>query len=144
MCECARDCLKDAIEQAVPGNRLGDVGYAVQSKAEKNGYGVVRDYVGHGVGHSMHEDPNVPNYGKKGRGVLLQVGMMIAIEPMLTLGLAQTHVRRNGWTVVTDDGLPAAHYENTIGITKDGPVILTQDSFGPWCRMQGGKVGSEE
>ena len=104
----------------------------------------MRDYVGHGVGHSMHEDPNVPNYGKKGRGVLLQVGMMIAIEPMLTLGLAQTHVRRNGWTVVTDDGLPAAHYENTIGITKDGPVILTQDSFGPWCRMQGGKVGSEE
>lgn len=144
LCECARDCLKDAIEQAVPGNRLGDVGYAVQSKAEKNGYGVVRDYVGHGVGHSMHEDPNVPNYGKKGRGVLLQVGMLIAIEPMLTLGLAQTHVRRNGWTVVTDDGLPAAHYENTIGITKDGPVILTQDSFGPWCRMQGGKVGSEE
>lgn len=138
LCECTRDCLKAAIAAAVPGNRMGDVGNAVQTLAENNGYGVVRDYTGHGVGHAMHEDPNVPNYGKKGRGVLLQVGMMIAIEPMLTLGTNATHVRENGWTVVTDDGLPAAHFENTIGITKDGPVILTQDEKGAWCSMQGG------
>ncbi len=139
LCECTRDCLKAAIEQAVPGNHLGDIGYAVQSLAESNGYGVVREYVGHGVGHDMHEDPNVPNYGRKGRGVKLQAGMIIAIEPMITLGTPRNHVLKNGWTVVTDDGLQAAHYENTIGITKDGPVILTQDEEGPWCKMQGGE-----
>ena len=143
LCECARDCLKAGIEQAVPGNRLGDVGFAVQSLAEKNGYGVVREYVGHGVGHKMHEDPNVPNYGKRGRGVKLQVGMVIAIEPMITLGGRANHVLANGWTVVTNDGTPAAHYENTIGITKDGPVVLTQDGRGPWCAMQGGSGASE-
>ncbi|SEH51601.1 MULTISPECIES: type I methionyl aminopeptidase [Atopobiaceae] len=139
LCECTRDCLKAGIEQAVPGNTLGDVGYAIQSLAEGNGYGVVREYVGHGVGHSMHEDPNVPNYGKRGRGVRLQVGMVIAIEPMITLGSYRNRVLDNGWTVVTKDGLPAAHYENTIGITEDGPVVLTQDDHGPWCSMQGGE-----
>jgi methionyl aminopeptidase len=136
--ECTRDSLKAAIEQAVPGNRLGDVGFAVQSLAEENGYGVVREYVGHGVGHEMHEDPNVPNYGKRGRGVRLQAGMVIAIEPMITLGTYSNHVLPNGWTVVTDDGLPAAHFENTVAITDDGPVILTQDEDGPWCQLQGG------
>ena len=100
---------------------------------------VVREYVGHGVGHTMHEDPNVPNYGKKGRGVKLQVGMVIAIEPMITLGVRENHTLGNGWTVVTDDGKVAAHYENTVAITKDGPVILTQDDNGPWCSMQGGE-----
>ena len=139
LCECTRDCLKAAIEQAVPGNRLGDVGFAVQSLAESNGYGVVREYVGHGVGHEMHEDPNVPNYGKRGRGVRLQAGMVIAIEPMITMGTYSNHVLPNGWTVVTDDGLPAAHYENTVAITDDGPVILTQDEDGPWCQIQGGE-----
>lgn len=139
LCECTRDCLKAGIEQAVPGNRIGDIGFAVQNLAERNGYGVVREYVGHGVGHDMHEDPNVPNYGKKGRGVKLQVGMMIAIEPMICLGSPKNHTLGNGWTVVTNDGLPAAHYENTIGITADGPVVLTQDDQGPWCEMQGGK-----
>lgn len=139
LCEVTRDCLKAAIEQAVPGNHLGDVGFAVQDLAESNGYGVIRDYVGHGVGHQMHEDPNVPNYGKKGRGVKLQVGMVIAIEPMIAMGTYQTRVWPNGWTVQTTDGLPAAHYENTIGITKDGPMILTQDDEGPWCQMQGGE-----
>ena len=138
LCEVTRDCLKAGIAQAVPGNRLGDIGHAVQSLAERHGYGVVREYVGHGVGHVMHEDPNVPNYGKKGRGVKLQVGMIIAIEPMITLGTYANHVLSNGWTVVTDDGLPAAHYENTIAITADGPVILTADEDGPWCAMQGG------
>lgn len=139
LCEVTRDCLRCGIEQAVPGNHLGDIGHAVQQLAESNGYGVVREYVGHGVGHTMHEDPNVPNYGKKGRGVKLQVGMVIAIEPMITLGVRENHTLGNGWTVVTDDGKAAAHYENTVAITKDGPVVLTQDDSGPWCSMQGGE-----
>ena len=81
----------------------------------------------------------MPNYGRRGRGVKLQAGMVIAIEPMITLGTRNNHVLANGWTVVTNDGMPAAHYENTIGITKDGPIILTQDELGPWCNMQGGE-----
>ena len=139
LCECTRDCLKAAIEQAVPGNRLGDIGAAVQELAESNGYGVIRDYVGHGVGHVMHEDPDVRNYGKRGRGVKLQAGMVIAIEPMIAMGTYECSVLPNGWTVVTDDMLPAAHYENTVAITEDGPVILTCDEEGPWCEMQGGQ-----
>ena len=138
LCEVTRDCLKAGIEQAVPGNHVGDIGAAVQALAESHGYGVVRDYVGHGVGRVMHEDPSVPNYGKRGRGVRLQAGMVIAIEPMITLGTYRTEVLANRWTVVTEDRLPAAHYENTIAITKDGPVILTQDDEGPWCPMEGG------
>lgn len=139
LCECTRDCLVAGIEQAVPGNHLGDIGFAVQRLAEKNGYGVVREYVGHGVGRVMHEDPNVPNYGKKGRGVKLQVGMTLAIEPMITMGTYKNHTLANGWTVVTNDGLPSAHYENSVAITKDGPVILTEDEEGPWCSMRGGE-----
>ena len=130
--------VEAAIEQAVPGNHLGDIGAAVQELAESNGYGVVRDYVGHGVGSVMHEEPEVRNYGKRGRGVKLQAGMVIAIEPMICLGTYKCHTLANGWTVVTDDGQPAAHYENTVAITNDGPVILTQDVQGPWCAMQGG------
>jgi len=87
----------------------------------------------------MHEEPSVPNYGKKGRGVRLQAGMVIAIEPMITLGTYETSKWSNGWTVATADGRAAAHYENTIAITEDGPVILTQDDEGPWCSMQGGE-----
>ena len=86
----------------------------------------------------MHEEPNVPNYGKRGRGVKLQAGMVIAIEPMITLGKRYVKTLSNGWTVVTNDGLPAAHYENTIAITNDGPVVLTQDDQGSWCNLQGG------
>lgn len=138
LCEITRDCLHAAIEQAYPGNRLGDIGHAVQALAEKHGYGVVRDYVGHGVGHVMHEDPNVPNYGKKGRGVRLQEGMVIAIEPMITMGDYASHTLKDGWGVVTDDGSLAAHVENTLAITKDGPVILTKDEFGADCPMLGG------
>lgn len=140
LCEVTRDCLKAGIEQAVPGNRLGDVGHAIQSLAESHGYGVLREYVGHGVGRVMHEDPNVPNYGKKGRGVRLEEGMVIAIEPMITLGTHHVSVGADGWIVTTDDHLPAAHYENTIAITADGPVILTADAQGPWCSMQGGAM----
>lgn len=138
LCEVTRDCLKAGIEAAVPGNRIGDIGHAVQSLAEANGYSVVRDYVGHGVGHAMHEEPNVANYGKKGRGVRLQAGMVIAIEPMICLGGYESHVMPNRWTVETNDGGTAAHYENTIAITEEGPVILTQDQDGPWCAMEGG------
>ncbi len=140
LCEVTRDCLKAGIAQALPGNHLGDIGAAVQELAEKHGFGVVRDYVGHGVGRVMHEDPNVPNYGKRGRGVRLQAGMVIAIEPMITLGNQANKVLSNGWTVVTRDGSPAAHYENTVAITDDGPVILTSDDRGPWCEMQGGTL----
>ena len=143
LCEVTRDCLKAGIEQAVPGNHLGDVGHAIQSLAEEHGYGVVREYVGHGVGHVMHEDPNVPNYGRRGRGVKLQAGMVIAIEPMVTLGAYDNHTLANGWTVVTDNDMPAAHFENTIAITEDGPQILTADELGPWCEMQGGP-GTED
>ena len=138
LCEVTRDCLMAGIEQAVPGNRIGDIGFAVQSLAEENGYGVIRQYVGHGVGHAMHEDPNVPNYGKKGRGVKLQAGMVIAIEPMITMGTHHVSTAPDGWLVTTNDHLPAAHYENTIAITNDGPVILTSDAQGPWCSMAGG------
>lgn len=140
LCEVTRDSLMAGIEAAVPGNHLGDIGAAVQDLAERNGYGVIREYVGHGVGRDMHEEPNVPNYGKHGRGVKLQPGMVIAIEPMITLGKRFVKTLPNGWTVVTRDGLPAAHYENTIAITEDGPVILTADSEGPWCSMQGGQL----
>lgn len=139
LCEVTRDCLKAAIRQAVPGNRLGDVGDAVQRLAEKHGFGVVRDYTGHGVGYDMHEEPNVPNYGKRGRGVRLQSGMVIAIEPMITLGNQANDVAGNGWTVSTLDGSLAAHYENTVAITDDGPVVLTADEAGPWCESQGGR-----
>lgn len=138
LCEITRDCLMAGIEQAVPGNHLGDIGYAVQHLAETHGYGVVREYVGHGVGHKMHEDPNVPNYGRPGCGIKLQVGMVIAIEPMITLGSYDTRTWSNGWTVQTADGLAAAHYENTVAITADGPLILTADELGPWCSMHGG------
>ena len=133
--------VNEEIVHGIPSERVlvdGDIGFAVQSLAESHGYGVVREYVGHGVGHVMHEDPNVPNFGKRGRGVRLQAGMVIAIEPMITLGTHKNHTLANGWTVVTNDGSPAAHYENTVAITKDGPVILTQDAEGPWCPFQGG------
>ena len=125
--EVTRDCLALGIEQAVPGNHLGDIGHAIQEHAEKHGYGVIREYVGHGIGRNMHEEPNVPNYGRKGHGVKLEVGMCIAIEPMITAGARYVHTLRNGWTVVTDDGSMAAHFENTIAITADGPVITTAE-----------------
>jgi methionyl aminopeptidase len=141
LCEVTLDCLKAGIEAAVPGNRLGDVGHAIQTLAEDNGYGVVREYTGHGVGHKMHEDPAVPNYGRPGRGVKLYAGMVIAIEPMITLGSYDCRTCSNGWTVQTVDGSAAAHYENTIAITDDGPVILTADELGPWCELEGGHAG---
>lgn len=138
LCEVTRDCLAAAINEALPNNHLGDIGNAVQSLAERHGFGVLRDYVGHGVGKTMHEEPQVPNYGQKGRGIKLQVGMVIAIEPMIVKGSNKVKVMPNKWTVVTRDGSLAAHYENTVAITSDGPYILTEDALGPWCALQGG------
>lgn len=127
LCTVTREAMWAGILAACPGNTLGDVGFAVQDYAESRGFGVVRDYVGHGVGHVMHEKPDVPNYGKKGRGVKLKPGMVIAIEPMITAGSYRVRVEKDGWGVVTVDGKPAAHFENTIAITDKGPLVLTEE-----------------
>lgn len=117
--------LYAGIDAALAGNRLGDIGSAVQAVAEAAGYGVIRDYVGHGIGAAMHEDPSVPNYGRPGTGAKLLPGMVIAIEPMINLGGYQVRSLDDGWTVVTLDGLVSAHFEHTVAITEGGPVILT-------------------
>jgi methionyl aminopeptidase len=119
------ESLRRAIAQCCVGNRLGDIGHAVQSYVEPLGYGVVRDYCGHGVGRQMHEEPQVPNYGPPGRGRRLQAGLCIAIEPMVTLGTYETETLDDGWTVVTADRRPSAHFEHSVAITNDGPLILT-------------------
>ena len=120
------------VASAVPGKRIGDIGHAIQSFVEPHGYGVVREYVGHGIGRLMHEAPSVPNYGKAGKGQLLKEGMVLAIEPMVTLGSYKTKVLKDGWTVVTVDGSLAAHFEHTIAVTPKGAEVLTAlDSPGP-------------
>ena len=113
------------IEQAIAGHRLGDIGYAVQTHCEKLGYGVVREFVGHGIGHEMHEDPQVPNYGKQGTGKQLKNGLCIAIEPMITLGSHELLMLPDHWGVVTRDGSPAAHFEHTIAIHHGKADILS-------------------
>ena len=123
--EATRESLRLAIEQATVGARVGDISAAVQRYAEPRGYGVVRQYVGHGIGRAMHEPPEVPNYGEPGRGPLLREGMALAIEPMLNIGTWQAVQEEDGWTVVTADGSLSAHFEDTIAITKDGPEVLT-------------------
>jgi methionyl aminopeptidase len=120
-----QECLMLGIAQMQPGNHLGDIGHAVQRHAESNGYGVVRALVGHGVGRKMHEDPQVPNYGDPGTGPLLRKGLVLAIEPMITEGTWEVETLEDGWTVVTEDGKLAAHFEHTIAITDQGPKILT-------------------
>lgn len=123
--EVTRECFFKAFDHLRPGMPLGDIGYYVQSHAEANGYGVVRALVGHGIGTEMHEDPSVPNYGRKGTGIRLRSGMCIAIEPMINMGSWQVKFLNDGWGVVTADGKPSAHYENTVVITDDGAEILT-------------------
>ena len=124
--DTTRESLYEAIRFAVPGGRLGDIGSAVQRYCEERGYGVVREYTGHGIGKALHEDPSVPNYGTAGRGVRLLPGMTIAIEPMINQGTARIKQLPDGWTIKTIDGKLSAHFEHTVAITKDGPVILTE------------------
>lgn len=123
--DATREALFKGIEQARPGNRVGDIGHAVQEYVETRGYSVVREFVGHGVGAKLHEDPSVPNYGTPGRGVRLMPGMVIAIEPMINLGGSGVKILPDGWTTVTKDGSLSAHFEHTVAITSDGPVLLT-------------------
>ena len=125
--DTTKESLYKAIEMAVPGNKIGDIASAVQVYCEQRGYGVVREYTGHGVGRELHEDPSVPNYGKAGRGVRLLPGMTLAIEPMINEGTAAIRQMSDGWTVKTADGKLSAHFEHTVAITNDGPVILTKE-----------------
>ena len=125
--DTTRQSLYKAIEMAVPGNKIGDIASAVQVYCEERGYGVVREYTGHGVGRELHEDPSVPNYGKAGRGVRLLPGMTLAIEPMINEGTAAIRQMSDGWTVKTADHKLSAHFEHTVAITNDGPVILTKE-----------------
>lgn len=120
--------LEEGIRAAQPGSRVGDIGAAVQAYGESRGYGVVREFVGHGVGRFLHEDPQVPNYGQAGMGPLLRVGMCIAIEPMFNLGDWHTKILDDEWTVITADGKLSAHFEHSIAITEGGPEILTVHS----------------
>lgn len=119
------ECFFKAIENLRAGSALYDIGYAVQQHAESHGYGVIRSYTGHGIGREMHEDPSVPNYGKKGTGMRLRAGTVLCIEPMIAMGDWRVRLLKDGWGAVTMDGKPAAHYENTVVIREDGVEILT-------------------
>jgi methionyl aminopeptidase len=123
------ECLDLGVAKAVSGNRVGDIGYAVQEHAEKHGFGVVKELVGHGVGLQLHEKPEVPNYGKRGSGIKLEEGMVIAIEPMINAGRSRVRFWDDGWTVSTADGRPSCHYEHTVAIRKGKPDILSTFSY---------------
>jgi methionyl aminopeptidase len=126
MIRVAEECLERAITECWPGRHLGDIGWAVQAHAEAHGYSIVREYVGHGIGRRMHEDPQIPNYGTPGKGTKIKSGYVFAIEPMLNMGTHHTKTLKDGWTVVTVDGQPSAHVEHTIAITEDGPEVFTR------------------
>jgi methionyl aminopeptidase len=121
-----KESLDKAIAQCVPGNRLGDIGWAVQSHVEPKGYSVVRQFVGHGIGRAMHEEPHVPNYGEAGKGRRLSAGLVVAIEPMINAGTPEVVVEDDGWTAVTKDGSLSAHFEHSVAITDDGPIVLSR------------------
>jgi len=123
--DVTRACLEDAIEEIVAGKRLGDIGHAVESRALAAGFSVVREYVGHGIGTAMHEEPQVANYGPPGRGMKVREGHVLAIEPMINVGTQETQTLSDGWTVVTRDGKRSAHFEHTIACTEHGPEVLT-------------------
>ena len=123
------ESLYKGIEKAVPGNFVGDIGYAVQTHAESNGFSVVRELVGHGIGQNLHEEPQVPNYGTPSQGYKLHAGMCIAIEPMINLGGREIYTAKDGWTILTADGKASAHFEHTIAILDDGPKILSKVSY---------------
>ena len=124
--EVTRESFYRGIANAIPGKRVGDIGHGIETHGTENGFSVVRAYVGHGVGRDLHEDPEVPNYGTPGRGVRLCSGMTIAVEPMVNIGTHQVKVLDDKWTVVTADGSLSAHYEHSVAITDDGPVLLTK------------------
>ena len=123
--EITKQAFFEWIKYAVKGNRIGDISHAIGEFVEKSGYSVVREFQGHGIGREMHEDPGIPNYGKAGKGVRLQPGMTLAIEPMVIAGENDIYQDEDGWTILTDDGSLSAHYENTILITEKEPEILT-------------------
>jgi methionyl aminopeptidase len=123
--EVTEQSFWQAFELAKPGGRIGDLSAAVQEYCESNGFGVVRVLTGHGIGKHLHEPPDVPNFGRAGRGIRLSAGMTLAVEPMITLGDFRVRMLSDGWTFVTVDGSPAAHYENTLAVTEDGPICLT-------------------
>lgn len=122
----AEESLYAGIEKARPGNRLSDISHAIQSHVERNGFSVVREFVGHGIGRSLHEEPQVPNFGTPGLGVRLKAGMVLAIEPMINAGRSEVKILQDGWTAVTKDGSLSAHFEHTVAITESGPIILTR------------------
>ena len=124
--QITKESLYKGIEQAKPGNYVGDIGHAVQSHAESYGYSVVRELVGHGIGEKLHEEPQVPNYGNPNQGYKLHAGMCIAIEPMINLGSKEVYTAKDGWTIFTMDGKVSAHFEHTIAIKEDGPHILSE------------------
>jgi methionyl aminopeptidase len=124
--DATRRGMEAGIAAALPGNHLGDVGHAIESIAREHGYGVVRPFVGHGIGRAMHEEPQVPNYGRPGAGMLIEAGMCFAIEPMFNLGGDEVFVDDDGWTVRTADGALSAHFENTVAVTESGPDVLTE------------------
>ncbi len=123
--EVTQESLSLGIKKARPNNRLSDISHAIQTTIESNGFSVVRDFVGHGIGKKLHEDPEIPNFGESNKGPVLKAGMVFAIEPMVNLGSWKTKIHSDGWTVVTQDEKPSAHFEHTIAITSNGPEILT-------------------
>jgi len=124
--DVTQQSLDAAIQEVQVGATIGDVGAAVQEAVEANGFSVVRDFVGHGIGKSLHEDPQIPNYGTRGKGPKLRAGMVLAIEPMVNAGAAEVKVLEDGWTAVTIDGAWSAHFEHTVAVTENGPLILTR------------------
>ncbi|MEK6531650.1 MAG: type I methionyl aminopeptidase [Deltaproteobacteria bacterium] len=124
--EATRQSLEDGIKAAREGGRLNDIAYAIQSYVEARGFSVVRDFVGHGIGRSLHEPPQVPNYGEPGKGIRLKSGMVLAIEPMINAGRSEVKVLEDGWTAVTADGSLSAHFEHTVAIMRDGPDVLSR------------------
>jgi methionyl aminopeptidase len=135
--DVTRDALFRAVEQCVPGNRLGDLGHAVQQHVEDGGFSVVRSLVGHGIGRNMHEEPQIPNYGQPGKGTPLEAGMVLAVEPMTTAGRHLVRMGDDGWAIYSQDGSLAAHFEFTVAITADGPRILT-----PWHESKGARAAA--
>ena len=135
--EVTEGALFKAVDQCRPGNRLGDVSHAIQAHVEADGFSIVRSLVGHGIGRSMHEEPQIPNYGPPGKGVLLEEGMVLAVEPMVTAGRHMVRMGDDGWAIYSQDGSLAAHFEFTIAITADGPRVLT-----PWHESKAHAAGS--